>query len=343
MPIENQPTPQAAVHAGALPVPDTCSSNATPAAHGRWLFVLPWEPHHVGGVNQVVLSLADALRADARLAPLIAINRWGQRNVARSEYQGFEILHLWSRTPWVARRPWRGLATWLVTLPFTLARLALLLRRFEVRVVNVHYPSLSACNWVLLRRLGLFDGTVVLSLHGLDVRSQCDDGGPARALWRYLLMHADHVVACSDGLRDETIAAFTLPGHVGATIYNGIDEAVLQAKIGNAATHPLPTTHRYLVSIGTYEHKKGQDVLLAAFTRLAARYPDLELIVAGRSGHALPALREAVTAAGLAARVHLLCDLHHADTLRIVRDAELFVLPSRNEGFSVAVLEARSE
>jgi glycosyltransferase involved in cell wall biosynthesis len=226
------------------------------------------------------------------------------------------------------------------TLPLTLFRLSVLLRKHDVRVVNVHYPCLSACNWVLLRKLGLFDGVVILSLHGLDVRSQHSVTGIPRRLWRFLLQGADHVVACSDGLRDEAVTAFDLPEHLGETIYNGIDKAVIKAKIGSTPRKLPPTVRRYLVNIGTFEVKKGQDVLIEAFIRIAPRFPTLDLVIAGRGGDTLPVLTRTVASAGLSHRVHFLSNLQHGDALRLVQDAEIFVLPSRDEGFSIAILEA---
>ena len=312
------------------------------ASKGTWLFVLPWEPHHVGGVNQVVLSLATELRARGTFVPLIGVERWGQR---RPEYraqreQGVDVLHLWSRTPLVPTRPWRSIMAWLFTLPATLLRLAVALHRHDVDVVNVHYPSCGALNWILLRKLGLFPGRVVLSLHGLDVRSEYSARGLSRWLWQRTLDGADHVVACSDGLGEETIRAFQLRSDVVTTVHNGIDEAIISAKIGRAATGALPTSRRYLVNIGTFEHKKGHDILLTAYASIAHRHEDLDLVIIGRDGATLPELRATIADLGLAHRVHLLRNLPHGETLHILRHAELFVLASRNEGFAMALLEA---
>lgn len=305
-----------------------------------WLFVLPWDLHHVGGVNQVVMNLAHEMGRGGRLTPLVGINKWRQRTVAGRAHEGIPVIRFWVPSPWTERAPWRNLARYVLTLPFTLLRLRQMLRRHGVRVVNVHYPGSSAVTWVLLRRLGLFDGRVVLSLHGLDVRSQRDARGLPRLLWRYALNRADQVVACSDGLREETLALFDLDGHNMSTIHNGIDESTLLARIGETRSAPLPTSRRYLINIGTYEHKKGHDTLLEAFADVARRHADVDLVVIGRDGETYPGLVRRSEQPDLAGRVHLFRDLHHSLTLHILAHAEFFVLPSRDEGFAVVLLEA---
>ena len=47
-----------------------------------YLFVLMWEPHHVGGVNIVVKNLAATVQRTTDLRPLIGIGDW---SATRSE------------------------------------------------------------------------------------------------------------------------------------------------------------------------------------------------------------------------------------------------------------------
>ena len=54
-----------------------------------------------------------------------------------------------------------------------------------------------------------------------------------------------------------------------------------------AAGYELPEAlrgRRFLLTIGRYEHKKGHDVLIAAFERIAGRFPDLLLVLVGAAG-----------------------------------------------------------
>lgn len=314
------------------------TSNTTP----RWLFVLPWELHLVGGVNQVVINLARAFALRTDIEPLIGINRWGQTRPEHDEHAGLPVLRLWSPQPWTERRPLIGALRYILRLPATLCRLFILLRGERVAVVNIHYLNIAALNWLLLRKLGLFQGQVILSLHGRDLRNSLHASRAERALWRYMLCAADSVVACSAGLQAEIEQAYDLPAGTVVTIHNGIDVHLLEATRVTArpAGAIIPTRRRYIVNVGTYEHKKGHDILIEAFRRIASLYPDLDLVIVGRSGDTFDATCMQVAKAGLASRVHLLRDQPHGDTLAIIKQADVFVLSSRNEAFAMVLLEA---
>ena len=86
--------------------------------------------------------------------------------------------------------------------------------------------------------------------------------------------------------------------------------------------------------------KKGLDVLAEAFARLASRHPAARLVVAGPDDGARAEFQARVTAAGLASRVHLVGPLYGPQKLAALVDATCFCLPSRQEGLSVAILEA---
>jgi glycosyltransferase involved in cell wall biosynthesis len=86
--------------------------------------------------------------------------------------------------------------------------------------------------------------------------------------------------------------------------------------------------------------KKGLDLLALAFIRVAAADKDLHLVVAGADNGAKDSFVRDIDAAGLADRVHVVGPLYGAVKLSAYRNATCFCLPSRQEGFSLAVTEA---
>ncbi|MCB1693693.1 MAG: glycosyltransferase family 4 protein [Pseudomonadales bacterium] len=304
-----------------------------------WLFSLPWAVEIAGGVNQVVLNLAREMASDGQYRPYIAENVWRRYRVGQSIFQGLDVLRLWTPAPWTTRRPVIGCLNYLIELPFTLLRLAAFLRRFRITVVNVHYPNLSALNWLMLRRLGLFRGHLMLSLHGRDIRDAARGSLPVRTLWRVLLRGADAVVACSKGLATETEALFNLAADSVVTIHNGVSADLHRHGVARPAPGDLGGRD-YIANVATFEHKKAHDVLVQAFSIVAERYPDIDLVIAGRHGETYHSILAQVREAGLQNRVHLYEDLRHAEALAVIEGARFFVLPSRNEGFAVTLLEA---
>lgn len=99
----------------------------------------------------------------------------------------------------------------------------------------------------------------------------------------------------------------------------------------------LAQGRRIVGCIGRLVPVKGHTTLIAAFAKLAARYPDvlIAIIGEGRSREELEAL---VAEHGLQERVVLL-GAHH-DALQYVRAFDIFAMPSFSEGLPLALLEA---
>jgi glycosyltransferase involved in cell wall biosynthesis len=128
-----------------------------------------------------------------------------------------------------------------------------------------------------------------------------------------------------------------------AVIPNGVSlEEIdpLPARGEFIAAHPPLTGRRFVLFLGRLNPQKGLDYLADAFAALAAAHGDVDLVVAGPDGGALDAFQQRVAAAGLTNRVHLTGPLYGREKLAALVDCDCFALPSRHEGFSVALLEA---
>jgi glycosyltransferase involved in cell wall biosynthesis len=96
----------------------------------------------------------------------------------------------------------------------------------------------------------------------------------------------------------------------------------------------------YILFLGRLHYKKGLDHLAEAFRIVACQLPDMHLVVAGPDDGARRDLESRVAGAGLADRVHIPGPIYGPAKLSCVAGAACFCLPSRQEGFSVAILEA---
>src|SRR5262249_13078420 len=151
----------------------------------------------------------------------------------------------------------------------------------------------------------------------LDLRAACAATGVARLFWNCLLRGADHIIVCAEALRESLVKRYPAITNSVAVIGHGVDS---QRILESATVAPrLPVQRPYVFSAGTYEAKKGLDVLLRAFDPLASEFPDLSLVIAGRyetqSFDALDALRRSLACSG---RIHLLRNLSHAETMQLL-------------------------
>lgn len=164
---------------------------------------------------------------------------------------------------------------------------------------------------------------------------------------RRVMAALDCVVVLNETLRDELRA-------LGVTtrierIPNGVDLDRFRPAAGpadRARRHALGLADgdRLIAFAGSIHPRKGVDLLLDAFARLAPRHPELHVALAGpRRDLEMPRLREfgaalAAAAEAAPARVHFLGEID--DVAGLLRASDLFVFPSRREGMPNAVLEA---
>lgn len=310
--------------------------------HGTYLLVLPWELDAVGGVSQVAGELYRHFDQSGGFTPRILIPDWSALAPVDSVgAAGTRTTRLRLRPPFDKGWPLFQLMRYVGAFLPERRRIRALVRRHDVRVVNCHYVGSHALAWSFAKAAGVYRGKVVLSLHGLDIRTIAAMRGARRRVWRFVLESADAVVACSQGLADETIASMELSGRNVVTIHNGVhaDRLEALAKAANALPRP-PSRGPRIVNLGTFEHKKGHDILLRAFASIAGRFPTAHLTIMGRSAETLESTRALLAELELGDRVTLTLDAPHDAALALLRDADLFVLPSRNEAFSIALLEA---
>jgi glycosyltransferase involved in cell wall biosynthesis len=93
------------------------------------------------------------------------------------------------------------------------------------------------------------------------------------------------------------------------------------------------------VFVGRLDRSKDPVLLLQAFGHLAARRPNLELVLVG-DGVLRGELESSIRESGLAGRVHLMGARTSATIAELHRAADVFVLSSLYEGMPIALLEA---
>ena len=234
-----------------------------------------------------------------------------------------------------------GIIGSLMALPRTLWKLVRFLHMEKVRVINPHFPALECLHFALLKKLGLFRGRLVFALHGADINEVVRARGIPRLLWRLLLRSADTITACSRSLAAVAVDFDSALAPKMKVVHNGADETDRNGfSTGTGKVPVVKPTGRTIVNVGKFEHKKGQDVLLAAFKRLLADRPDLSLVLIGGTGPTLDEMKRMVAAEGLEDKVRLHVNVPHPVIWGFLAEASVFVLSSRIEPFGIVVLEA---
>lgn len=107
------------------------------------------------------------------------------------------------------------------------------------------------------------------------------------------------------------------------------------------AAVPQLGDRRFLLFLSRIHPKKGCDLLVSAFARVAAGHPDVDLVIAGPDQVGIQAeLQELAGRLGIGDRIHWPGALFADAKWGAMRDAEAFVLPSHQENFGIVVAEA---
>jgi glycosyltransferase involved in cell wall biosynthesis len=124
----------------------------------------------------------------------------------------------------------------------------------------------------------------------------------------------------------------------GASGPHGDPEAQKQAFF---ETCPTVKDKRYLLFLGRIHRKKGCDLLIDAFAKVAADDPSLDLVMAGPDQQLWSQkLQETAVAAGIGDRVHWPGMVTGDAKWGAFYGSEAFILPSHQENFGIAVAEA---
>lgn len=286
-------------------------------------------PVIMGGAEQQARRLAQELVRRGNQVTIVT--GWWQRSVPRREVEdGVEVYR--NSTLWDC---WDGvkLLRMLKHYAYELSLACYLWRRRrDYDVIHVHQALHTAFVSTLVGRL---IGKPVLVKIGCggefgdrQLMQGCRVSPLGRQFWS-VIRHCDAVVAISGEIRDELVADGFAPESI-VSIANGIPADAVASK-GN---YRLDATAR-IASVGRLDPQKGFDVLLQALAALGTEAPDCAIF---GEGLLREPLQKMVQNQGLTGVVALPGVVH--DLKRRLPDFDLFVLPSRSEGMSNALMEA---
>jgi glycosyltransferase involved in cell wall biosynthesis len=264
-------------------------------------------PSHIGGAEVHVIALSEKLRERGHQVTVICPR--GRPLTAELIARGLPV---------------RAPRTMGKVDPVLLMRLAGWLRRGGGQVIHTHLSTASLLGSLAARLAGI---PSLATVHGLNTRT-CYN-------------YARGIIAVSNAVRQHLVSQGLTSDRI-TVIHNGVDLRAFSRAAGGPEVGQhwgIPEGSPVLVTVGRLAPAKGHRDLLQALATLVAdsRWREVRLVIVG-AGALLSELRHEAERLGLGERVVFVG--FHRDVLPFLQAADIFVLPSTQEGLSLSALEA---
>lgn len=158
--------------------------------------------------------------------------------------------------------------------------------------------------------------------------------------YRKACREADRIVAISEATKRDIVAFFGIAPEKIDVVYQGCDERFKrevpeEAKRAVREKYALP--EHYLLSVGSIEERKNLLLVLQAAARMKE---PVDVVAVGRRTPYAAEVERFAAEHGLSERLHIFDRVDFSELPAFYRMADVFVYPSRFEGFGIPMIEA---
>ncbi|MBD3403951.1 N-acetyl-alpha-D-glucosaminyl L-malate synthase BshA [candidate division GN15 bacterium] len=226
--------------------------------------------------------------------------------------------------------------------PYTLAlssRIADVARNYELDIVHVHYAVPHATCAYLASQMLAAQGSklpkVITTLHGTDITLVGSDPSYFD-ITKFSINTSDGITAVSQHLADETAEVFGVQRHI-RVVHNFFDQKRFGPNIGECSRCEFANEDEFLLAhVSNFRPVKRTLDVIEIFEKVANVLP-AKLILIGEGPDTVLA-RRMIKRRNLTERVIFLGNQSRVEA--VLPCADLFLLPSQEESFGLAALEA---
>jgi glycosyltransferase involved in cell wall biosynthesis len=300
----------------SLPFEGSSPKDANHADLPHILLVLDQFPKTLGGGERIVLRLAALLPQYGYRASILTFAIHAESVVLKTAPCPIYVLPLQR--------------TYGVTALRASFELRHLLRTHHVEIVQTFFESSDL--WAGFVAKTMSPAKLIWSRRDMGILRTTKH----RMAYRLMAGLPDAVFAVSERVRRHCIEVDGIDPDRVVTIYNGLNLSdLVESSIPGTATGKLVVT-----TVGNIRRVKGHDIFVKAAASILERFPNVSFSVAGdvlESDYLLE-LKDLVRDLNLSDHFHFVGGV--TNLRQHLSAADIFVLPSRSEGFSNAIVEA---
>lgn len=209
---------------------------------------------------------------------------------------------------------------YLISLPHSLNKI----KKINPDIIHVHWPVTS----FIPKIYKLFISTpFIITFHISGISNTI------------LHKKADSAIAISSNLKKEIIEEFNYIEENVYLVYNGVNKNKFEKENQKIISikNKLNIDHNKLILtfVGSFNKRKGLDILIEACSKIINQVPDFEINLVGEGNEEW--LNKVINKSKLKEKINI---FPFQDPYDFYNISDIFVLPSRKEGFPLVVVEA---
>lgn len=215
-------------------------------------------------------------------------------------------------------------------------------KKYDLIVAHWTYPH-GYVAYLLSKKLNV---PCIVTAHGSDIHTipySNQEDEKYREIRRFIIdtiNNANGFIFVSNYLKDKAkeLGAINenteiIPNGINFDIFNIIDKVKYRKMLN------YPLEKKYITYAGHLQHVKGSDFLIPIYKKILEKYDNLDMFIIGE-GYMKDEILKNIHKENLDKRVHYINHLPQSELSTYMGMSDLFILPSRNEGWPCVVNES---
>jgi glycosyltransferase involved in cell wall biosynthesis len=221
---------------------------------------------------------------------------------------------------------------------FQFINLMRIVKKENMQVIHAHWIIPQGLVAVLYKIICNRKIKIIATIHGSDFLSINNFIG--KQLKKFIISRVDCLTVVSNAIKSE-VERITSQENIFVCPM-GIDTSMFKPTCKDLSLKQELDIHKeFLLFVGSCVEQKGIRYLVEAMTEICSGYPECKLVVIG-SGSLLEEMKIIAKNAGLEKNICFLGYMEHIKLPKYFATADVFILPSLSEGYSLVVREALS-
>lgn len=211
---------------------------------------------------------------------------------------------------------------------------------FKFDIIHAHVALPDGCAGMLAARK--YKVPLIVTIHGQDMQYTIHENNKSREIIKNVINSSFKTIMVSKKLKGIALSELSIPENKIEVIGNGIDIGNLRDK-GNVDNRLVEgyKGKRVILSASNLISLKGIDFNIKAVKKLSDKFKDMVYLIIG-DGPERRNLENLACDLGISDKIEFLGQLPHEEVMKYMAICDIFSMPSWNEGFGMAYIEAMS-